>query len=445
MSSRNRDRLELSGSDCLMLAMHSQLKQLGFPGNQAQISLFLQDKASETDLAARLQALKRRWPIITGAIKRGFWPWNPYWSIHKGSEASYPRVRSYCAADGQELQRIRTELLNSGLDIQKGELIRLDLLEQQGHQGMEVIMTWSHMLMDVHGAEYFLALLGNSVPGAQSRTQAELLSGSYTERMPKGPKWKQAKQAFNKVDQLASHPPVSVYTQSQVRLQPRQDFVCKSFTEETSQAIEETAKRHGGFLNASAYYAAAGMGAFLRLLQERNISSPGYVLPVSIDLRKKGTRLPVFGNQAATLLYGFEPEQVQDFACTMDSFAHQARAAVREGLLQANICAMELSRVLPSRLYARKMRQAFKGEIASMVLANPGQSLGCLSEFMGCAVKNLVHVPIIVVPPGLGLIFYSFSGRLQLSLVYVQAMLSRAEAGYFIQRVERNLCTGRWT
>ncbi|MFO8031432.1 MAG: hypothetical protein R6U22_02710 [Desulfohalobiaceae bacterium] len=444
MSFRQRDRLYLNGSDCLMLAFDSQLRQLGFAGNQAQISLHLQGRIAEADLATRLQCLRQRLPIIAGSIKRWPWSWKPHWRPVRGSRCWYPRVRSQCAADARELQRIRIEILNTGLDLQNGELIRLDLLEQEGGQGMELIMTWSHMLMDVHGAEYFLALLGNSLPEVASYTQAEMLSGSYTERMPKGLDWKQARQAFTKVDQLAAHPPVSLYTQTQAKLPPRQDFVWKSFTEEESKAIEDMAKRQGGFLNASAYYAAAVVGALLRLLQDRDICSPGYVLPMSIDLRRKGTRLPVFGNQAATLLYGFAPEQLQDFASTMDSFARQAQAAVREGQLQANISAMEISRFLPSKLYARKIQQAFKGEIASMVLANPGKSLDYLSEFMGCAVQDLVHVPLIVVPPGLGLIFYSFSGRLQLSLVYVQGMLSRAEADSFLQSASRNLLAGQW-
>lgn len=426
-----------------MLAFDCQMKRLGFSGNQAQIVVGVDGRISQSDLADRIHALKARFPILEAHARRGIVNWNPYWQIKNGNGRSHhPCVRRHHAENEAHLNRIKRDVLNRRLDIRRGELFCFDLVYTDSAQ-VEVIMTWSHMLMDAHGAEYFLALAGRSATLAADDTQAGLVSGGYTERMPAGPKWQQAQKSFQRVDELASKPPVSLYTCSNTPLSPRLDYRVASFSRSQTRTIFDLAEKCGGFLNESAYFSAAAMGEFQRLMQSRNIFPAGYVVPVSIDLRKKGTRLPVFSNQSATLLYGFDPEELREFDTILASFTRQTQAAVREDMIASNVSAMELCRFIPSRLYARKIRQAFKGEIASLVFANPGKVLGNLSTFMGQPVKFQHHVPTIVVPPGMGIVFYTFSRQLYITLIYVESMITPDEAGGFLDAVGRHLMSGR--
>lgn len=428
----------------MMLAFDCQMKRLGFSGNQAQIILGLDGLLPEAELIDRVHALKESFPILAAVIKRGLFNWNPYWKINCAAAHTYPRVRCHHAENEQELDRINGNILNRRLDIQKGELVCFDLV-YRGNSDVAVVMTWSHMLMDAHGAEYFLAMIGRSVAVGDGVTQSDMLSGSYNEKMAGGSNWPQTQKSFQRVDELAVNPPVSLYTRAGHSLASRLDYRVVSFTRNQTRIIREMAEKHGGFLNESAYYSAAAMGEFRRLMASRNIFPAGYVMPVSIDLRKKGTRLPVFSNQSATLLYGFTPEELLDYESILASFARQTQEAIYNDMIGSNVSAMEFCRFIPSRFYAMKILQAFKGEIASFVFANPGKGLDELSTFMGRRVKFQHHVPTIVVPPGMGIVFYTFSDRLHITLVYVESLIPSNEVDDFLGAVGRHLMSGKLT
>lgn len=442
MSFSKTHKVPLNGADCMMLAFDHQMRRLGFAGNQAQIVLGLSGRLSASELETRLHEIRARFPMLAARIKRGLRPWNPCWHLPSANKQAYPRVRSHEPGDEHDLHRIRTDILNHPLDTRGRELLRFDLVHTKAGD-TEVIMTWSHMLMDVNGAQYLLGIIGKSVQGADQYTQADLLTGSYTERLPAGAKLPQAGKSFARVDELAACPPISLYTRGRRPVAPRFDYRVVSFSSRQTGTILGLAEQRGGFLNASAFYIAAAMAQFHNLLQAHQIRSPGYVVPMSVDLRKKGTNLPVFTNQAATLLCGFAPERLQDFGALLEAFKQQTRAAVRRGLIESNTCAMELARFLPARMYAAKIRKAFAGEIASLVFANPGSAPAFLYEFMGHGVTSLQHVPTVVVPPGMGIVFYTFSDCLHISLVYVESLISPDEAESFLSAVGRQLLSGQ--
>ena len=80
-----------------------------------------------------------------------------------------------------------------------------------------------------------------------------------------------------------------------------------------------------------------------------------------------------------------------------------------------------------------------KGEIASIVIANPGKSLSDLSTFMGIPVSYQHHVPTVVIPPGIGVVFYTYSGKLFITLAYLEGMISPVEADEFLQKIRSHL------
>ncbi|MFO7860280.1 MAG: hypothetical protein R6U41_03545 [Desulfosalsimonas sp.] len=428
----------------MMLAFDHQMRRLGFAGNQAQIVLGLSGRLSGSELEARLHIIRGRFPILAARVKRGLCPWNPCWHLPSADKQAYPRV--FCHEPGEEddLHRTKADILNHRLDTRGGELVRFDLVHTKAGD-TDLVMTWSHMLMDVNGAQYLLGIIGKSVQCGDKYTQADLLSGSYTERLPAGAKLPQAGKSFARVDELAACPPVSLYTAARRSLAPRFDYRVVSFSPGQTETILEMAEKRGGFLNASAFYISASMAKFHQFLQARQVCCPGYVVPMSVDLRKKGTHLPVFTNQAATLLCGFSPGQIREFDAVLESFKQQTQAAVRQELIESNTCAMELARFIPARLYSAKIRKAFAGEIASLVFANPGAVPAFLYEFMGHGVTSLHHVPTVVVPPGMGIVFYTFSDCLHITLVYVESLISADEAEAFLSAVGKQLLSGRDT
>ncbi|PIP38652.1 MAG: hypothetical protein COX19_11550 [Desulfobacterales bacterium CG23_combo_of_CG06-09_8_20_14_all_51_8] len=446
MISQKKNRIYLNGSDCIMLAFDYQMRRLGAPGNMGQIILGLSSRFSETDFRNQISLVKKRFPIINAVLKRGLFNRIPYWEVDADSGLPYPQVKTHDlekSTGPATLKALKRDILNQPMNIKKGELVRFDLIYTAGGC-MKVIMTWAHVLMDAHGAESFLAIVGGSLMGKTDFNPTNnLMSGGYKNRFfdppSSPPKWQDAKKFFNRIDNIASAPPVSLYTKYKQKIKPRLDYQIISFDLDETKYLLDLAEKNCGFLNESEYFISSVMGEFHNVCCAKGLDSPSYVVPLSVDLRKKGTRLPVFSNQFATLLYSFKPENLLCRESIIEAFKIQTQDAFRNNLIFANLCALEFSRFLPSWLYARKVRQTLKGEIASIVIANPGKSLSDLSTFMGIPVSYQHHVPTVVIPPGIGVVFYTYSGKLFITLAYLEGMISPVEADEFLQKIRSHL------
>jgi hypothetical protein len=64
-----------------------------------------------------------------------------------------------------------------------------------------------------------------------------------------------------------------------------------------------------------------------------------------------------------------------------------------------------------------------------------GQGGDALPPFMGAEVRNLYHMPLASVPPGLGFAVNRYAGRLNVVLCYRDGVLTDGEA----DRVEADL------
>jgi len=446
MTSRDKNRIYLNGSDCIMLAFDYQMRRLGSVGNIGQIILGLPAKFPESDFRKQISFIKRRFPIIHAIIKRGLFNRIPYWKINSNTDSPYPTVTVHDlekSTDNKTLHILKRDLINQPMNVNKGELVRFDLI-YKANDRMEVMMTWSHMLMDAHGAESFLSMIGGHLMKDTGLVpNHQILSGSYTRRFfdppSSRPNWQDAKKSFNRIDEIALRPPVSLYTKFKQKVQPRLDYQILSFDGNETKQIFDLAEKNCGFLNESAYFISSVMGEFHNMCCAKGLSSPSYVVPLSVDLRKKGNRAPVFSNQVATLLYSFHPDSLHHSEAIIESFKKQTQQAFRDKLIFANLCALEFSRFLPSWLYAAKVRQALKGEIASLVIANTGKSLSQLSTFMNTPVDFQHHVPTIVIPPGIGIVFYTFASKLYVTFAFLEGMISTAEASHFLQKIRSHL------
>jgi len=414
-----------------------------------QIILGLPSRFSETDFRNQISIVKRRFPIINAIIKRGIINRVPYWGVGTNTGSPYPKVITHDLAENTdpEILKIRKlDILNQPMNIKKGELVRFDLIYTAGGR-MELIMTWVHMLMDAHGAESLLAMIGDHfIEKSDHDSENQVLSGSYTKRFFDPPSssatWKDAKKSFNRIDDLALIPPISLYTKFKQKIQPRQDYQIISFDTTETKYILDLAEKNCGFLNESAYFISSVIWEFHNVCCAKGLFSPSYVVPFSVDLRKKGSPLPVFSNQFATLGYSFQADNLINRESIIEAFKTQTQDAFRNDLIFANLCALEFFRFLPSWLYAKEVQKAGKGEIASIVIANPGKSFSQLSTFIGIEVSYHHHIPTIVIPPGIGVVFYTNAGKLFITLAYLEGMLSPEEAGDFLLNIRSHLLHG---
>ncbi|MBW1897888.1 MAG: hypothetical protein JRI61_02375 [Deltaproteobacteria bacterium] len=330
----------------------------------------------------------------------------------------------------------------------EGEQIRFDLI-YYSRGGMEIVMTWVHALMDAHGAEQFLSMIGN--PGVAEKAIEETSEKSFPKRSQNSvaeksndeKKWPMAQKSFDHIDRLALNPPVSLFSRFHNFSKSRQNYQVTFFSSEETKQILKLAKKTCGLFNESTYFAASTMCDLKDLYRSKSVKSNSYVLSMPVNLRKKGTYLPVFSNQSTSLLYSFKEDELLDFKTVVKHFKSQTQDAVKNDLIKANVSVMELSRFLPTWFYIKKVKQAMKGEIASLIFANPGPVYSGLSDFMEEKVDYLHHLPMIVTPPGFGVLFYQFSGKLYITIVYTEGILSREEAEGFLNGIRIHLLNGK--
>lgn len=442
--------LALNGTDCLMLAFDYQMRKLGFAGNLAQVVLGIPDPISERQLRKRLETIADQYAIMTAKQKRSLIKRIPFWDISSSAGRKHPHILFHPCRQGaawEDSHALKRKILNSPLQNKNGEWLRLDLIELPSG-GMEVVLTWSHALMDAHGAEYLLYMLGNgesNLPpapigwareGRPSKMEQRIAAVNFFE------KCRQARRAFSWIDDMATRGPVSLFTVNRKRIANRLDFRVLSFTASESDQIRQGIKASCGPLQESAYYMASVLLAFQGLFREIGIDEKSSVVSFPVNLRKIGTRFPVFTNQAGTLLYEFQPHDLENFPSAVNAFKSQTQKAVVQDALFANLCLMDLSRVLPSWYYIKKTKQSMKGEIASLVFANPGRAFSGLSRFMEREVSYLHHVPTVVAPPGVGVIFSSFEGRLSMTLVWVEGVLDGKRADLLTAEIRTRLLAG---
>ncbi|MBA4368786.1 MAG: hypothetical protein C0403_14260 [Desulfobacterium sp.] len=449
---KKTERINLNGMDCLLMAFDYHMKKNGFAGNLAQMVLGLPVQISESEFMDRISNLMDQFPIIHAVSKRHFFSRLPCWEIDPDHTSDFPRITSYHleekAEDNQEFKTLKKKLFNLPLQPKKGEQIRFDLV-YFNRGGMEIYMTWVHALMDAHGAEYFLSMIGNpdlekeALMAESSRGNSGSDNHPVSETGDNDDKWKKAKRSFDHIDRIALNPPVSILSKFPEKAKPVQEYTIMSFSREETKTVLDLARKKCGFFNESTYFAASTMRELKQLYNKKRVLSNNYVLSLPVNLRKKGTHLPVFSNQSTSLLYSFTSESLLDFDSAVIHFKEQTQRAIKTGLLEANVAVMEISKFLPTWFYIRKVRQAMKGEIASIVIANPGSVYSRLSEFMGIPVDYVNHMPAIIAPPGIGVLFYQFSGRLNITFVYTEGILSQEETNGFQQGIRNHLLNGK--
>jgi len=144
----------------------------------------------------------------------------------------------------------------------------------------------------------------------------------------------------------------------------------------------------------------AVVGRAIRRIFSNRIGSDPFVLPISVDLRKKGEAGPVFGNHLSLHFARFEGNE--EPSETVRELRTQLLDAMRNGTLDATMAAIHLIRGLPVPLLAKRMAASTRGELASFHFADTGDYRGATPSLFGRSIVNAYHVPTVTPKPGLG-------------------------------------------
>lgn len=400
-----------------------ELRRHGYAGNSCQIILELDGAISPDVLRQRLEMIAANNPMI-GAMAKGIC--RAHWQIP--AKATPPKVRVH-----RESAEIFTQLVNDPVDVERGELMRFDVIE--GADGkMKIIFTWAHALMDAHSAEHFVAICGREEMPLPARDFIPIPK-------PLPPLKKRFQGAvknfrlYNEYRKLAPKSPGVRFANAP----KRQLFRVEKFSTAESAQIKSHATKLAGVFGEAQFHAAVAIAELQKFQVQLGFPSPSFVLPVPVGMRPKGNVEPLFSNEVTSLLIQLLPAQLNSIADAVASIKNQTAHAMREGIVDGCVAFVDFLKILPRPVYMKFMRTGLKGEICSLFYGNTAAVSPHVTTFCGANILDFAHLAAVPESPGIGIIFFQFQNRLRVTIAHLAETLTENEAAQFAAAVRARL------
>ena len=436
-----RKKRYLTGIDWIIHSLDYITKKATGTGNTSQIILELDGSPSEDDFRNCLGSLIKKHPVLHGRPSRDY-NLAPYWKI------SFTKQRQPLPLKISYLDNIYSEAdIFSILE----RIANMKFTGNQQHFFFHLIyaenktyvaMTFDHRLFDALGAEAFLKILqdewenkDNSFYNKDIIVPVE--SAHLCNWRRKFIAGQQANRAFLKMGENAP-PRVLPLPASLNNLEFR--FKVFPFDKYQTDLILENAYKEAGYLMLMPYVLASAIWVMHKLFTKRNIKSGDYVVPVSIDMRPTDkVQQEVFFNHVSFLFFLVRPDEADHFPVLIKSIKQQLYDQVKSKLPRNFQEASLLMRILPLPILSNIMRLYLKGQIASFSFSYVGESAYRSSSFMGKKILNILHMPRVPVPPGIGIFFHRSQNKLNAVLSFLEGILSDEEANELIHTLQSRL------
>jgi hypothetical protein len=411
----------LNGADYLMRSFDHELRQHGYAGNSCQIILELDRAVSVDALRQRLEKISAHCPVI-GAHTIG--ACRSKWEIP--AAAPTPKIRVH-----QENAGLITQLVNEPIAVERGELMRFDLIEG----GLpKIIFTWAHALMDAHSAEHFLAVCGRD----ELPLPAKEFLPVKKPVLPLKKKLAGALKNFRAYNEFRRTPPKSPGVRF-ADAPKRQLFRVEKFSAAESAQVKSHATKLAGVFGEAQFHAAVALIELKKFQEQLGCPSPSFVLPVPVGLRPKGNVEPLFSNEVTSLLIQILPAQLGSVADAVNAIKNQTAHAMREGIVDGSVAFINFLRWLPPAAYMKFMRTGLKGEICSVFYGNTAAVSPQVTTFLGAQILDFAHNAAVPERPGIGVIFYQFRGELRVTIAHLPETLAETEAARYAAALRARL------
>lgn len=443
------ERLPLRDCDFFTHAFDEMLRKAGQGGHVAHSFVELDAEPDVPALRALLAGLENRlpFPILTARLRKPSFFSLPQWvpaarparlELHLWSDqASAGRLQAHGAARFADLQTQLDDIVNAPLpqDEDSWTNVRFDLVEK-ADGSFVFVFSWSHLIMDGIGAECFLVELNRLLGGPGDPVPAFDLADL---RDPRGwgERWKTAKVMPAFFDTVMKHPFEAL---GSAKLSAgRAHFQVITLTEaQTAEAARRSAAVSGPLINMP-FHLACAMRAHQRVFAHRGRKPESLMCCVPIQVRKKGTRGPLFQNHLTMFFCNLLAEELTTLDAAAQSLHQQHARFIKDRIGDAFRDLMWLMRPMPPGLHMTFINWHMKGKFSSFYHSNTGVFAPELTHFAGARVTNAYHVPSFSDPPGTGVFTNEKNGRLVLTLCWREGTLSAEERHIFVRQLLNDL------
>jgi hypothetical protein len=436
----------LTGADCFLRSFDDEIRRTNAASHVSQLVLRLGPGFDAEGFRKLVEEAARAQPLMRAPVRRQALLGPPVYRTGAAARRPLPPVEIHEAvphgAGEPPVPALFERRLNERRSLRRGELLRFDVVRYaNGAAGTDLAVSWLHLLLDGSGSEHFVRWLDECHRGLRNPAELpdpdELVRPAQPlppmrERGAAAMEWKRW------MDGFSDHPLRSLAGPRRVVRQALRCEVTTLSPAETQRAVA-SAKRRAGFLTPMLFYLAAAIRAHHAVFRERGVDPGSYVVPLPVNLRPRGAAPAIFRTHVSLLWFQVLPEQVEDLDGLLAELKAQRLRAIKQRFVEKGTCALDFARFAPRRLYAHMSRLALRGELCSFFFAYTGEFIEGLPSFFGAEVRNGYHVAPVVPSPGSCAALSHFRGRLNVTHVFQEGVLSKREREVFRAQLRADL------
>jgi hypothetical protein len=420
-------QIRLAAGDYFMHGQDRRMRRYGLPGNVCRVALRL-DGGLDADLLRRRVAES---PILDWLarvrIVRSLPLMPPRWEAAAEPKTIF-HEHNGAAANGAGPGSLPPAVADRDLHSAEGPSLALDLVSHTDGS-KDLVISWNHALMDARGVEFLLRHL-NAGDAAKSAPTVDDLINPAQQVWNLSKWWDSVKLARGSMNWLRKSGREPLFT---LMPGPRPAGPCRgqqrliSFTEAETARIEARCHNLNAAFRRSQLYLASSIRALHTVAQARGNKDGAYLMPVPHDMRRRGGNGPIFSNQLSILFYRIEARQAASLREAIAELTRQMMNQIRDRFPEACMAALDMFKPLPLDYYVRHLGQPTRGKFASLCFSDSGETCAGMSHMLGGRISEVTHLVPTWRPPGLTVLFWSFSGRPRVLLSWVDDCLSSSE------------------
>jgi len=426
--------------DRFFLASSLALMQKGLPGHHVFVRLCLSGRLDLNLLRARLTQTLKRHPVLTAGIACTRLTRQPYWvagTDHPSGDESVSSLplEEIMLTGSPDPEAKRDAMLQCAAQERQapspGPLLRLWVFHF-GEDRHDLVLRWPHYLMDLTGAESFLAEIAAECAGPVHRGTAAASPGFFRSVAA----WCRGMWWLRQVNFLKGNRLKAVSTGDPVRF----ETLHHAWTEAQSASIDAAARESckSGPLLHTRWHIASVVRAVDAVFARADTHRRDHYLISLPQRREPAGRAAIAGNDLTIATLVLHRGALDGPHAVDDALALQlaARADRRRGE------ADEMTTAFPGRfplpLYVWLLRR-FRIFPRYSIGFTSNRAADWTDGFLGCRVEDVAVWGVPPSPPGIIASFCRFRSRLSLSLGYFTNVCSPATAAEILRELEQRL------
>ncbi len=435
-----RKKRYLSGFDWVMGIIDCILKNRSSAGNIAQLVFALDSPIEERALREHLGQYIQSFPVLRGKISRNYLNLVPYWKFPKKNCEIRLNLNVYNLEDSssdEDAISLIEKCLNKPFENENDHLA-FHLIYTKNRPDY-FLVTFDHVLFDARGVETFINFFQHYVNNNKDTSVIDGINYPCPSGLTEWTdKFKAGKKVNRRIIALSNTPTRSI----NIPQQEKKGFKFKliSFNREETEKILDDVNDKAGYLMEMPYYLAVVTQTMHELFENKKVPPSSYLIPVSIDKRSnKDTKQEMFFNYASLLFFQIEEGILNDKKALITLIKEQMYEQVQSRFPENIWKASALLRIAPLAVMRKIFYLPFGGILGSFFFAHVGKNIYQFPELMGAKIRSIIHVPRIPIPPGFGMVFNSFDGRLNVQIIWLDGMLQDEDVAVLERGVKNRL------